>query len=163
MTEKLITDRLKLTPLTVADKDWVENLYGDKDVTAGFGRDAFSHSELLDKMDQLLNTWQKNGFSQFLVIEKVSGEVTGLGGIRPTGKAGVGEIGYVFRPSWWGKGIASEAVQAWVHWGLDVLNLDVIIADGVENPASIRVLEKAGFTAIGGEGKLKNLRLFRDR
>lgn len=159
MITELSTDRLRLTPLTAADKSWIEMLYVDQAVTLGFGRNAFSSSEVEKKAKQLLGAWTEDGFSQFLVIDKASTEVTGLGGIRPTKTVKVGEIGYVFMPKWWGKGLASEAVRAWVNWGLDDLKLDAIIANGVENPASKRVLEKAGFEVTNLDGHFSTFKL----
>jgi len=139
------TERLILRQLTTADRAWVNELYGDPTVTSGFGRNAFSTSELKQKMKQLLGSWAKQGLCQSLVIDKVSKEVADLDGIRPTNTSRISEISYAFRTIWWGKGVASEAAQAWVRWGLDDLNLDAIIADNIKNLDSVRVLEKAGF------------------
>ncbi|HEY9194609.1 MAG TPA: GNAT family N-acetyltransferase [Mucilaginibacter sp.] len=56
------------------------------------------------------------------------------------------EIGYSLNYSYWGKGMATEIVQAVVDYGLNVLGLTEIYAITVaENVASGRVLKKAGF------------------
>ena len=153
--------RLELRPLAQTDRSSVDTLYGDVRVTSGFGMAAFSPSQLDAKMDQLIGSWTQGGFSQFLVIEREQESVTGLGGIRPTSTPNVGEIGYVFSPDWWGKGIASEAIELWVKWGFEELELAAIVAIGVENPASVRVLEKAGFLVTDDDGQLKNLQIIR--
>ncbi len=57
------------------------------------------------------------------------------------------EIGYWIAEPWWGKGIATRAVRAVTEYGFTKLGLVRIFAQVFEwNPASARVLEKAGFT-----------------
>ncbi len=55
------------------------------------------------------------------------------------------ELGYRLSEKYWGKGLATEAAQAALQYGLDRLKLPYIIAV-VEpaNYASIRVIEKLG-------------------
>ena len=56
------------------------------------------------------------------------------------------EIGYWLGESFWGRGIMTEAVQALTEYGLQQLGLARIYAGIFEsNPASCRVLEKAGY------------------
>ena len=61
------------------------------------------------------------------------------------------ELAYGLRRDRWGRGYGSEAAQACVRHGFEVLGLERIVAD-VEpaNAASIRVLEKCGFVRSGG-------------
>jgi RimJ/RimL family protein N-acetyltransferase len=55
------------------------------------------------------------------------------------------EIGYRLMPEFWGKGLATEAVRAWVGHCFTELDLPRVIAIiEPENGASIRVAEKAG-------------------
>lgn len=74
------------------------------------------------------------------------------------------ELGYIFHPDFWGKGYATEAVRglmgAWpgiyqrVNWG-DGGNVpqersgEVVAITAKANEASIRVLRKCGFEAVG--------------
>lgn len=58
-----------------------------------------------------------------------------------------GEIGYWLGRAHWNRGIATEAVRAVVEYAFetfDLARLEARIYEG--NPASARVLEKAGFT-----------------
>ena len=58
-----------------------------------------------------------------------------------------GELGYAFAPWVWGKGYATEAARAMIRLGFGYMRLDLIEAyANVENPASCRVLAKAGLT-----------------
>jgi len=57
---------------------------------------------------------------------------------------------YALGQGYWGKGYATEAMQAFLADSIAVHNLDEITAGAfVDNPASQRVLEKLGFTREG--------------
>lgn len=60
------------------------------------------------------------------------------------------EVGYWLGEAWWGRGIATAALQAVSAWAFAELDI-VRIWGGVysSNPASCRVLEKAGYTYEG--------------
>jgi len=63
------------------------------------------------------------------------------------------EIGYWLGEAFWGRGIATEAVRALTQWAFDNFDLSRIYAGVLEwNPASMRVLEKAGYQL---EGRLR--------
>lgn len=63
------------------------------------------------------------------------------------------EIGFWLGEAYWGRGIITEAVRAVTDHGFQSLDLCRIQAAVFEwNPASMRVLEKAGYTC---EGRLK--------
>ena len=65
-----------------------------------------------------------------------------------------GEIGYWIGEELWGQGIMSEIVPAFVDYCFAKFSLRRISAKTYENnPASARVLEKAGFVF---EGRLRN-------
>lgn len=56
------------------------------------------------------------------------------------------EIGYWLGEAYWGHGIVTEAVRALTEWAFDNFDLASIYAGVLEwNPASARVLEKAGY------------------
>ena len=65
-------------------------------------------------------------------------------------------LAFYLAREYWGRGLASEAGQAFVRHGFETLGLRRIHAGmNAENPASIRVIEKLGFTRIrsgGGNG-----------
>jgi len=63
------------------------------------------------------------------------------------------EIGYWLGEAFWGRGIVTEAVHAFTQWSFENFNLSRIYAGVLEwNPASMRVLEKAGYQF---EGRLR--------
>ena len=60
------------------------------------------------------------------------------------------EIGYALKRSAWGMGYATEACKRLVRLAFEETPLDELLASFYEeNTASIRVLEKAGFTDRG--------------
>jgi len=64
------------------------------------------------------------------------------------------EIGYWLGEEFWGRGVMSEVVSAFVNYCFKEFSLNRISAHTyVSNPASARVLEKAGFVL---EGRLRN-------
>jgi RimJ/RimL family protein N-acetyltransferase len=64
------------------------------------------------------------------------------------------EIGYWLGEDYWGRGIVTEAVRAFTDWGFANFDLSRIYAGVFEwNPASARVLEKAGFEFEGRMNK----------
>ena len=82
----------------------------------------------------------------------VAGEALGGIGIIPGADVNrhTGELGYWLGESHWGRGIATAAVSHFVPWAARTFGLVRVFADVFEtNPASMRVLEKCGFTREG--------------
>ncbi len=99
---------------------------------------------------------------QLAAILKTDHKLIGNCGIRlDTPDAHQADIGYEFSPEHWGKGYATEAAQAMVHFGFTTLQLHRIwswcIADNIR---SARVFEKLGMQL---EGRLRENEHFKDR
>lgn len=78
------------------------------------------------------------------------GRLLGLCGVVILRDAEEGEIWYLVEPPSWGKGIATQAVKCLLDLGFGELGLHRIWATCLpENPASARVLEKAGMRKEG--------------
>ncbi|NUO58166.1 MAG: GNAT family N-acetyltransferase [Hamadaea sp.] len=77
----------------------------------------------------------------------VGGVVVGSIGLTIEGSEG--ELGYVVHPDHWGRGVATQAAMLMVHHGFAELGLTRIYAKfSRENPASVRVIQKAGFHQV---------------
>ncbi|WP_242454480.1 GNAT family N-acetyltransferase [Bailinhaonella thermotolerans] len=87
-----------------------------------------------------------------LIVERATGLVVGSIGLFWPPSGGVVEIGYGVVPSRRGRGYAPEATRALTDHALGAPGVRTVSA-GVEtaNPASVRVLEKAGFRHQGTE------------
>ena len=79
------------------------------------------------------------------VVERRSNHV--ILGVVGVGGTGYHDLGFWFGKDHWGQGYVTEAVTAVADFSLDALGVVEIKAGVfVENAASVRVLEKAGFT-----------------
>ncbi len=86
--------------------------------------------------------------NEFVFAIEVNGEaVGGIGIVRGTDIERVSaELGYWLGEEYWGRGIVTEAIKRFAPWIMDRYGLTRLHADCfTDNPASARVLEKAGF------------------
>jgi RimJ/RimL family protein N-acetyltransferase len=84
-----------------------------------------------------------------LLAIEIQGEAAGGIGIQPLDDVhhGTAEIGYWLAEPFWGKGIVTDAVRVLVPVAFeqtDIIRVQAGIFSG--NPASMRVLEKCGFS-----------------
>lgn len=112
---------------------------------------------------------QMKGPATNLVID-VAGEAVGSITLRPGDdiERCSAELGYWVGEEFWGRGVASSAVKRMCSYGFSDLGLVRIFAMPIVwNPASIRVLQKAGFTHEGTlrracikDGRLADMELY---
>jgi RimJ/RimL family protein N-acetyltransferase len=85
------------------------------------------------------------------VVVAATGELVGLSRLsvdRPQQRCG--DLGYMIRRDHWGQGVATAATRILIRFGFDEIGLHRIWAcHDPDNPASGRVLEKAGLTHEG--------------
>jgi RimJ/RimL family protein N-acetyltransferase len=87
-----------------------------------------------------------------MFVIQVAGEAAGSMGLvlkQDIERIGA-ELGYWLAEPYWGQGILSEAVPAFTEWAMrefGLLRLEAIVFEW--NPASARVLEKAGYVREG--------------
>jgi len=66
--------------------------------------------------------------------------------------AGEGSLAFYLSRAYWGRGLATEAGRAFVDFGFKELGLSrIVTAVQVGNDASVRVLEKLGFSLVSTE------------
>lgn len=70
---------------------------------------------------------------------------------------GEGSLAYYLARAYWGRGLATEAARAFVKFGFEELRLArIVTAVQAGNDASVRVLEKLGFSLVRTEeGELR--------
>lgn len=161
-TVPLLTPRLSLAPLRAADaEDMFQNWAGDEAV-ARFMRWP-AHKNSLETF-QLLAAWeclyQSADYYNWGIRRRADGVLMGTIGFvlgeeqgpeawRAPGldfSAGVWEPGYCLGRAFWGQGYATEALAAVRDfWFDEVGGAWLGCCHAVENPASGRVMEKAGF------------------
>ncbi|GAB2614619.1 GNAT family protein [Streptomyces capparidis] len=144
----LTTDRLVLRPWTDGEIDavltgrrlphWAEDFPAEGDrVIAGF----------VEGRPEALGEW-----GQRQIAERATGLVVGAIGLFWPPSDGAVEFGYGIVPSRRGRGYATEAARALVRLALTAPGVrEVRAAAETANPASVRVLEKAGLRRTGGD------------
>jgi RimJ/RimL family protein N-acetyltransferase len=83
----------------------------------------------------------------------VDGEVAGI--VLRFDGFGRPEVGYWYGRRWWGRGVATAALRAFLEEVAERPLFGVVVHD---NPASIRVLEKCGFVRVGMDRSFSTVR-----
>jgi RimJ/RimL family protein N-acetyltransferase len=97
-----------------------------------------------------LADYRKYGYGRWACVHRATGEVIGFAGLKFLEDLQEIDLGYRLLPAYWGQGLATEACRAIIGYGRAHLNLDDVIGlVDPENTASVRVLEKLGFTFVG--------------
>ncbi|MBN6886904.1 RimJ/RimL family protein N-acetyltransferase [Cytobacillus horneckiae] len=109
-----------------------------------------------EKIPQIIQ-WYQNchkeyGLSVYCLQEKSSGEIIGAAGFNIDATVKKIEIIAHFRKQSWGKGYATEAVKACIRLAKRHKKVKKIFASAdPNNIASVKLMEKLGFTCIGKE------------
>jgi [ribosomal protein S5]-alanine N-acetyltransferase len=144
LPEKIITDRLVLERLRYEDAEEIFYAYASKHEATQFVGWT-THKRIEDTKDYLrfsINAWNNNLEYSYSIRLKGSRRLLGsFGIINDDGKL---QFGYIFSPTQWNKGFATETC----HAVLPMLRQNEVhriytVVD-CENAASIRVLEKCG-------------------
>ena len=144
----LETDRLLLREFVMDDVEDFFKMVSDPDVTRYTGDGGKTLEEARKGLEErLFQDYRKYGYGRWAAVYKPTGKVIGFAGLKYLDDVNEVDLGYRFFKEYWGKGLATEASRAVLAYGVDNLQLRRIIgiAD-IENKASIRVLEKVGFT-----------------
>jgi ribosomal-protein-alanine N-acetyltransferase len=114
-------------------------------------RDRFPHPYTAESANQWLQFAVAEQPVANFAIANPSGVIGGIGAMLQTDiHRRSAEIGYWLGEEFWGRGIATAAVRAFVPFAMREFDLLRIYANVfVSNPASMRVLEKAGFVLEG--------------
>ncbi|MEO1486138.1 MAG: GNAT family N-acetyltransferase [Bacteroidota bacterium] len=153
-SKEIISKRLRLRPIYWDDLEDIHTLHSlpetDKFNTLGIPKD-------LDETKRVITPWiaenetdAPNNYT-FAIESQSDGNFLGLFGLkRSHPKFKSAEIWYKIHSNYWGKGYATEAVNAALKFGFEKLKLHRIEAGcAVENVGSIKVLEKSGMALEG--------------
>lgn len=158
----LESSRLQMRPVTLADVDTVHTLHSlpqiDEFNTLGIPANIGVTQELVTRW--ITETRATPPVSCVFYIGSKTNEFIGLIGItmgKPNRSSA--EIGYKIHPTFWNQGYATEAVNQILNFCFTQLKLHRIEAGcATQNIASIKVLEKAGFTREGRKRKILPIR-----
>lgn len=138
------TDRLLLRMIRADDLDHLAALFADPDVVkyVGDGKPA-GRDEAVRALESIIKHWETHGFGRWAVVDKITGEFIGFGGLRSL--FGTPEVVYHLAKAHWGKGYATEMARAVLRFGFEVRGYDRIVAiTKPQNAASLHVMDKLG-------------------
>lgn len=146
----LTTARLTLRPFREDDAaDHYETLVSRPEVARflpGGVPGSPAHAETVTSY--FADHWER-GYGVWVVSDG-SGRMVGRCGLNDVAERDRVEVLYAYAPEFWGRGYATEAGEAAVRFGFDVVGLTSLAGYVVpENTASARVLTKLGMTRRG--------------
>ncbi len=147
-------EKFKLRPWSLGDLSSLVR-YANNFNVSRFLMNRFPHPYSEENGRAFIELANQNTPPNILAIE-VGGEAAGGIGIHPQADVHckTAELGYWLAEPFWGKGIVTEAVKKMLAYGFEHFDVIRIYARPFSNnPASARVLEKAGFQF---EARLKN-------
>jgi RimJ/RimL family protein N-acetyltransferase len=161
---RLTTDRLLLREFWPNDWQAVLAYQSKPEYLRYYAWEQRSENDVRKFVQQFIN-WQEErprSKFQFALVLPGEQELIGVCGLRMSSvDAYEGELGYEIDPGYWGRGFATEAVQALLAFGFKEKKLHRIGAWSLsENRASVRVLEKTGLQL---EGRLRENKFFKGR
>ena len=150
MRRVIETERLVLRPLEAGDAAAIAALAGDIDVSRMTSR--IPHPLTAEEAGRWIAALAGAAEVVFAVLHE--GELVGCTGCAPLSERRA-EIGYWIGKPWWGRGFATEAVRALVAQAFAAGDYDELASGHfADNPASARVLEKAGFRYTHDERRM---------
>lgn len=143
----LETERLLLRPFSFADRQVFFELIGYKEPL------PFIFPAPLNQLESdhlLVHEFLKNPLGVWAIEVKGTGQLVGairLEKINPT--EGRAEVGYFIGQAAWGQGYATEALKTLTFFAFQEFGLkDLVIMTHLDNRASQRVAQKAGFRYV---------------
>ena len=141
----LHTERLTLRPFAMTDVEALHAVYSDPRAMKYWS--TLPHADVEVTKDMVARTMAADPAKTLELAIEREGQVIGKVGLWE-----MPEIGYILHPDHWGRGYASEAAQAVIRHGFDVLNLPKVTADvDPDNEVSLKMLAKLGFKETGRE------------
>lgn len=139
---------IALRPLTSADAPAIRRVYSGAAVTF-LGRPEMTVNEAEEYVVRVQEWAAANPVEQYVLGVDVAGDLVGVVKLgRRT--EGHGRVSYVLREDCWGQGYATAAVRELTRFAFTTASLESLGAKHHPgNPASGRVLAKAGFTHTG--------------
>ena len=158
ITTDLETARILLRPLSIADAETIFNNWAhDLDVARYMNWNL--HQSVKDTVEWLtleeINIAKETNYTWGFVLKENQG-LFGSGGINYNEEFEMFELGYCIMKKYWNLGLTTEAVKAILDFAVQKIGVVTFLGrHAKENPASGKVLEKAGFI-FQKEGKFSS-------
>jgi RimJ/RimL family protein N-acetyltransferase len=141
------TERLLLRPSWPEDAEHLHNAIADHDIVRNLALAPWPYN--LDDARSFIAAPQSITHPNFFLFRRTDGAPQLIGGCGLSDSTGESEIGYWIARPYWGLGYASEAARAVVDIARAIGHRNLVAGHFTDNPASRRVLEKAGFRSTG--------------
>lgn len=148
----IVTARLSLRELSPDDAAVLHKYWSDKAVTEYMVLDAFENIGTTERMIDLLAKLAHDGAGiRWAISLKAGGRVIGTCGFHNIkAEHSRAEMGYEMGKEYWGRGLMSEALQAILRHGYEVMDFNRVEAFvNVGNARSVQILRRLGFTLDG--------------
>lgn len=144
--QTLNTDRLHLRPPGLYDLEFMTALYARPELVAHRPVPEPDSAEAsAQRLARSLQHWSEHGFGIWAI--EAGSNLIGFGGLTVSPEFDALNISYHIDPAHWGQGYATELVRETLRFAAGTLRASKIIGlVRPANPASRRVLEKAGFS-----------------
>lgn len=152
----LETDRLLLRPLEMNDAEAMFAMDNNPLVHKYLWQNPTQEiSETIKIIEYVQKQYDENNIGRFATILKETGEFIGWTGIKyindhvENGNTNFYDYGYRLDEKFWNKGYATEASYAWLDYGFNQMDIDIMNAyTHSENGASNHILQKVGMNFI---------------
>jgi [ribosomal protein S5]-alanine N-acetyltransferase len=150
----LETARLLMRPFVLSDLDALHCMWTDPEVRRYLWDDKIiSRETAREVIEGSLENFEQRGFGFWILSLKNDSQLIGFGGLRQfkLEESGADEIEilYGLAPNYWGRGLATEAAQAFLRYGFEELGLENIYAGAdPPNKASLRVMQRLGMNEL---------------
>lgn len=146
------TPRLILRPFSLADAPQVQRLAGERDVASTVLEIPHPYEDGMAEhwIGTHQERFERGELVSFAIVLRVTTTFMGTTDLQLDHQHESAELGYWLGKPFWQQGYATEAAQAVVRYGFEVLGLHRVYATYLmRNPASARVLQKLGMRAEG--------------
>lgn len=141
------TERLLLRPSWAEDAAELHGAIADERIVRNLARAPWPYA--LSDAEEFVSTEASILYPSFLLTQRTDGAPRIIGGCGLHEQDGHVELGYWIARDHWGLGYATEAARALVEIARAIGHRQLRARHFVDNPASGRVLRKAGFTPSG--------------
>lgn len=147
----LTTDRTLVREFAPGDLDSLYDLYEDAEIRRFLPPLRENREEELQfQLSYIRNMYEFFGFGFWLVFDRTTGELIGRAGLNCRENLRDLELGYLFRESARGKGLAEEVCRAIIAYSKEILGQERLsCCIHPENSPSVRLALRLGFRQEG--------------
>ena len=142
----LETERTWLRPFAIEDADSLYAIVKRPDVMRYVAHPHRTLEETQNTITQgFLPHYVQHSYGRLAVIDKATNKLIGYSGLKRLPEINEVDLAYLLHPDYWGRGLATEVVQACLNHAYQELHIKRVIGLATpNNKASIHILNKLG-------------------